>query len=814
MAGPTAASDGGDGVRRKGRPDDVRTFPSECGSCERFRHAGRSDGARYTRTLRMGRMPNPNKNSLTLKRVFTLLLTYIMLCVGGGAVLAVLVSPAVFGANTMARAVVPSLKVEGVDFDVTSLPQKSVMYASDGTTKITEFYADNRTVVPLKKISKYMQQAVVAREDRRFFSHNGVDVQGVMRAFFKTFVQGGDTQGGSTLTQQYVKNVLAMQAREDDDPIAEYHASEQTIARKVREMLIAVQMEKQYSKLEILQGYLNIAQFGNHNLYGVESAAKRYFNVSAADLNVAQAATIAAITKNPAKYDPSSEENVEEAQNQRDIVLQLMLDQGFIDQSQYDEAVATPLKDMLDIQSIESGCQVAGDAAFFCDYVTRQILKNEEFGKTEEERNKLLKEGGLTIVTTMDVNANNAAMQAARDTIPADDPSGFEVAIAAIRPGTGEVLGFGINRTYDATDLAKTDSTRTAVNYAVDEADGGGWGFQVGSTWKPINLVAWMQQGHSINEYLRTSTSYNTANFSCGDYSFAGTWSVQNSGGGTSNETALQGLVLSHNTTQASMAQQIGLCSIADAAKSMGYHNSIKGQEDVYSTNSFQPPMIIGTVQASPLTMANVYATIAAKGVECTPIAITKMTDRSGKEYDVPSANCHQAIDPEIAETAAYAINQGVVRSNGNAVDAQLNDGRKTFAKTGTNEDTYMLTAGFTTQVAAFVGVGNAETPQSFNYKTINGVYRPTWYGMYIAEPAWRQFMQTYLDAIGAPMDNDYGNPSAKYTAGSGSSSSGSSGTQQQSTQQQQQEYYTQEEDTTGQEGTTDEEYYYEEEAQ
>lgn len=117
--------------------------------------------------------------------------------------------------------------------------------------------------------------------------------------------------------------------------------------------------------------------------------------------------------------------------------------------------------------------------------MTRQILKNKEFGATEAERNKLLKEGGLRIVTTMDVKANTAAMNAARETIPPDDPSGFEVAIASIKPGTGEVLGFGLNRIYDATDRAQTDSTRTAVNYAVDEADGGGWGFQVGSTWKP-----------------------------------------------------------------------------------------------------------------------------------------------------------------------------------------------------------------------------------------------------------------------------------------------------------------------------------------
>lgn len=709
----------------------------------------------------MGHMPK--KNSLTARRALALLLAYLTLCIAGGVVVSLMAMPAVFGANNAAKALAPSLTVEGIDFDVTSLPQKSTLYASDGKTVIASFYAQNREVVPIKNISVYMQRAVVAREDRRFFEHAGVDVQGVLRAFVQTYVAKGDTQGGSSLTQQYVKNVLMVKAREDDDPIAEYHASEDTVARKLREMLIAVQMEKKYSKYEILQGYLNIAQFGSGSLYGVEAAAKRYFNTTAANLSVVQAATIAAITKNPEKYDPSIESNQKTAEEQRNIVLDLMLQEKFITKTQHDKAKATPLKDTLNIQSVQQGCQVAGDAAFFCSYVTNQILNSKEFGKTAQARQKLLNEGGLEIYTTMDVNANNAAMKAARDTIPVDDPTGFEVTIAAVKPGTGEVLGFGINRTYDATDAAKTDPTRTSINYAVDQRDGGGIGFNVGSTWKPINMIAWMLQGHSINESLRTYTSYANSSFNCSKFSGHGTWSLHNSEGGTvSQETPLQGLIKSHNTTQASMTQQIGLCAIADAAKTVGYHNAILGQEDVYSANSFNPPMIIGSVQASPLTMANVYATIAANGVECTPIAIKKVIKQNGKSVKVPSANCHQAIAPEIAQTTAYALNQGVLK--GEAKAAQLDNSRKTFAKTGTNEQTYMLTAGFVpNQVAAFVAVGNAEVQESFSGKTINGVSHGTWYGMYIASPAWKEFVDTYLAAINAPIDNDYGTPAEQY---------------------------------------------------
>lgn len=718
----------------------------------------------------MGTMPK--KKSMTIRRALSLVLAYIVLCVTGGVVASLLFVPAVFGANTVAKAVIPSLQVEGIDFDVTSLPQQSRMYASDGSL-IATFYSQNRVVVPIKDVSEYMQKAIVAREDRRFFEHSGVDVQGVMRAFIQTYVLKRDMQGGSSLTQQYVKNVLMVQAREDNDPIAEYHAQESTIARKLREMLIAVQMEKMYSKPEILQGYLNIAQFGSNNLYGVETAAQRYFNVHAKDLNLVQSATIAAITKNPAGLDPSIPENQEDSENERNIVLKLMLDQGLIEQAEYDEAVNIPLVDTLNIQSVNQGCQSAGNAAFFCSYVTTKILNSEEFGETEADRQKLLNEGGLDIYTTMDVNANNAAMQAANDTIPASDSSGLEVMIAAIKPGTGEVLGFGINRTYDATDAAASDQTKTSMNYMVDQVDGGGWGVQVGSTWKPINMVAWMQQGRSINESLRTSTSYPLSNFNCGNYTFANTnWKVENSGGGTVNpETPLQGLIRSHNTTQASMASQIGLCAIADAATALGYHNAPSSAMDVYSSNSFNAPMTIGAVQASPLTMANVYATLGANGVACTPIAMTRVTDKNGDEIDVPQADCHQAIDPEIAQTTAYALNQGVVTAGGEAATTQLDNGRKTFAKTGTNENTYMLTAGFVPNVvSAFVAVGDAQDPthNTFDNKTINGVYRSEWFGMYIATPAWKQFMNTYLNAINAPIDNNYGNLAQKYLTASG----------------------------------------------
>lgn len=712
--------------------------------------------------------PMPKKKSLTLQRVLVLLLAYIMLAVCGGVAASVLFVPGVVGANKAAKAVIPSLKVENVDFDVTSLPQKSTMYARDGSTVIATFYNQNRIVVPLKKISKTMQQAVVAREDRRFWTHAGVDVQGVMRAFVQTYLVKGSQQGGSSLTQQYVKNVLLMQAIEDDDPIAQYHATEDTVARKIREMLISVQMEKKYSKAEILQGYLNIAQFGN-NLYGVETAAQRYFSVSAADLNVVQSATIAAITKNPSQYDPLVEENQKESENQRNIVLKLMLQEGYITQDQYTEAVNTPLKDTLKVQSVNVGCQDTGDYAYFCDFVVRRIQNSEEFGKTRAERNKLLQEGGLKIVTTLDVEANSMMMDTARRTIPPDDPSGMEIAMAAVKPGTGEVLGFGLNRHYDATPAAANDPTKTSQNYAVDLVDGGGSGWTIGSSWKPINLIAWMEAGHSINDNLQTTTTYPTTDFACDNYK-GGTdsWNVSNAmGAGTVNpESPFLGLVRSHNTTQASMGAILKLCKVADTATELGYHDAATG-ETIDKTPVYTPSMMIGSVNVSPLTMASIFAVYASNGVQCNPIAINKVTGRDGKEFKVPSANCHQAVDKDIIQTLAYTLNQGTVRPDGAGWSFRLADGRKSFGKTGTSEDLAVSGGSFIpNQIAAFAVVGDAQNPYTNRISNIaiNGRYNSYWDGSTIAAPAVTDFFNSYISKKKIPIDNDYGQPVSKYT--------------------------------------------------
>ncbi|WP_125962776.1 transglycosylase domain-containing protein [Bifidobacterium dolichotidis] len=718
----------------------------------------------------------PKRKPITAKRALALVLAFVTLCVAGGVVTSLMFLPSVIAANNVVKSVTPSMEIEGIDFDVTTLPQKSTMYANDGKTVIADFYAQNREVVPLKQISTPMQQAVVAREDRRFFEHSGVDVQGVMRAFVQTYVNQGDQQGGSSLTQQYVKNVLATKARENGDPIGEYHATEDTIARKMREMLISMQMEQKYTKQEILQGYLNIAQFGSNSLYGVQAAAERYFNTTADKLTPVQAATIAMVTKNPSKYDPSIPENQPEAEKQRNMTLKQMKEQGFITQEQYEDAVKQPIAETLHVQDVSRGCMAANyDAGFFCDYVVHKIENSPEFGKTKEERQRLLQEGGLKIVTTLDIDANQLMMQTANETIPANDPSGMEIVMASVKPGTGEVLGFGMNRTYDATERAATDPTRASMNYAVDQVDGGGRGFPIGSSWKPINLIAWMQQGRSINENLINPTNFQTSLFSCNGYT-GGTdnWHVTNAltNGTVSPESPFLGLVRSHNTTMASMGSKIGLCAVADAAKAVGYHNAIMGQEDVYSDVSMHPALLIGgTTSVSPLTMASVYATYAADGVACSPIALKQVETADGDKLKVPSANCHQAVDKDIIQTLAYAMNQGVERPDGAGQFGKLANGRKSFLKTGTNEDTYVTTGGFTPhEIATFVLIGDVQDPNNNRIANIaiNGQYHSYWDGGTIAAPAYAKFTNSYLDKKNIQVDSNYGQPAAKYMGSSG----------------------------------------------
>lgn len=693
-----------------------------------------------------------NSPRLTVRRFLVLLLAFIVLCVAGGFISSGLFIPLALGINKATDSSLVPQGTQSVDMELSKLPQQSKMYANDGKTLLATFYDQNRIVVALKDISEPMQKAVVAREDHRFLEHSGVDPQGIARAFVQTYIRHGSTQGGSTLTQQYVKNALMDQAIEANDPIAEYHAHEETISRKLREMLISIQLEKHHSKEEILQGYLNIAQFGV-GTYGVEAAARRYFSKSAKDLTLGEAATIAAVTKNPAAYDPT--QNVKNSEEQRNIVLDQMQKYGFASAKDVAAAKAVSLESMLHVSSTPVGCEAAGNAAFFCDYVMRVMLNSDQFGKTAEKRRRLLYQGGLSIVTTLDPQAQDDAYQQVVKYDPVDDPSGIETMLTAVKPGTGEILAMVQNRNYGTT---TNNGTSTSINYNVGQKWGGGSGFAIGSSFKIINLVAWMQAGRKISTPMRNPSTYAIDSFPCATKTHQ-IWNLHDTTGGASYESPLQGLVMSHNTTQASMAQKIGLCKIADSATALGYQNAIEGQQDIHDTMT--PTMVIGTLSTSPLSMATVYATIGANGVHCNPIAIKSITDSAGKTVKVPSANCTQAIPQDIAQTAAYALNQAVTR--GVAQPARLTN-YKSFAKTGTNEQTAISTASFLpNEISVFTLTGNAEYPRDMTGITIGGRSEHYWYGESLSAPLTKAFLEQYASQKNLKNDTSYGTPSSKY---------------------------------------------------
>ncbi|GAA1402826.1 transglycosylase domain-containing protein [Oerskovia paurometabola] len=692
--------------------------------------------------------PARPRRQVNAYQLIALLLAFVLVSGVGGVLGAGLLIPLAAGASQATDSSVQIFEELPDELEPGPLAEQSRVYANDGTTLLATFYQENRIVVPLGEVSDHMKNAVVATEDKRFYEHGGIDPEGTLRAAFNN-ASGGAKQGGSSLTQQYVKNVLIEQAVRAEDPIAVEAVKESTIERKAREAKLAISLEQRMTKDEILEGYLNIAQFGIR-VYGVETAARHYFNTKASDLSIVQAATIAGVTNAPSAYDPVS--NPASSEKRRNLVLGRMLEQGYITQQEHDEAVATPLAETLDVQPVSVGCQAANGAAFFCDYVTKVITSNPIFGETPKDRQGLLYRGGLDITTTLDPRMQTAAETEVTSAIPASDPSGIENALVTVEPGTGKILAMAQNRPYDAS-LEAAPGT-TAQNYSADQAHGSSRGFSPGSTWKPFLLAEWLRAGHTLNESVNANRrEWNVGRdftSSCTKLNVGEKWNPNNSDGqGKGSMTALAATTNSVNTAYADMASKLDLCSVASTAKSVGFAPSLtkdKGEVDI------RPSMIIGTQNSSPLQMAAAFATFASGGTYCEPIAITRIVDPNGKELEVPSANCNpNALDPAVANTVTYALKN--VMTDGSGKRSQL-EGRESAGKTGTAQlNTHNWFVGYTPQLATAVWIGNAESDVQMRSNgrgrfTINGVSRQWWFGSDLAAPMWKNYMTTALEGM------------------------------------------------------------------
>ncbi|WP_188522160.1 transglycosylase domain-containing protein [Isoptericola cucumis] len=701
--------------------------------------------------------PRRITRTMPATQLVALLLAFVLAAVAGGVLTAGLVIPAVAGANAAADSTVEVYDELPAELEPSPLSQQSRIYAADGK-QLATFYAQNRIVVPLDKVSEPMQNAVIAIEDERFWEHGGIDMRGMSRALANN-VAGHATQGASTLTQQYVKNMLIEQALQDDDPFGVIQAKEDSISRKLREAKMAIALEQKMGKEEILQGYLNVAQFGSKSIYGVETAARYYFGKHAADLSVVEAATIAGITKSPSRFDPTV--NPQEAKVRRNLVLQNMWKLGHISTEERDEAQALTIKETLNVKPVEIGCHAADGAAFFCDYVIKDIVNNPAFGETRSDRQALLYRGGLEITTTLDPKKQKAAEQSVREAVPAEDSSGLEAAIASVEPGTGKIVAMAQNVPY--TPPQGSDDKTTLLNYNADPTHGASKGFQVGSNFKPIVLAEWLREGHTLNETVsaakvaRWPQNFNTP--CVGTLGAAEPWAPANSEGvAYSNLSALEATYRSVNTAYAAMGYQLNLCDMRDTAWKMGFRPTNSGvqKKTIYDPKKtdidIQAPMIVGTQESTPLFMAAMYATLASGGTYCEPVAITKVTGPGGKDYELPGGNCDENALPEnVANTVVSAMEN--VLKIGTASGHGLDGGRPAAGKTGTTQlSWHTWFTGFTKQLSTSVWVGDVEGNIPHMGITVNGQYHEPLYGSDVAAPAWNNYMNAA--SAGMPMES------------------------------------------------------------
>jgi len=712
-----------------------------------------SDSRRITRTIPATQM-------------VALLLAFVLAATAGGVLAAGFVIPAVAGVNAAADGTVEIYDEVPAELEPRPLSQQSRIYAANGKLLAT-FYYQNRIVVPLDEVSQDMQHAVVAIEDERFYEHNGVDPQGITRAALNN-LGSESTQGASTITQQYVKNMLIESALQDDDPFAVIDAYEDSLNRKLREAKMAIALEKNLSKDEILQGYLNVAQFGYESIYGVEAAARYYFDKSAADLNVVQSATIAGITKSPTKFDPTR--NPEQAKERRDLVLGNMWKLGYITTEQRDEAQAKSIEETLDVQRTPAGCQTANNSAFFCDYVIKELLLDPAYGETRADRQQLLYQGGLDIHTTLDMKKQKAAFKTIKQEMPEDDSSNLEASLVTVEPGTGKILAMAQNVPYSGTKAAGNSSRDTTVNYNADYVHGASGGFQVGSNFKPVVLAQWLKEGHTLLERVTATKVERTVgdfNAPCVPYLGTDTWAPANAEGVLSGTIpVLEATYLSVNTAYASMGYELNLCGLRDTAWDMGYRPTSKSNHGPISTTvkkkdiDVRAPMVVGTQESSPLNMAATYATLASGGTYCSPMAITGVTGPNGEEYDVSGSDCDKnALPSDVANTIVYAMENVFTRGTAYSLGG-LDDGRPVAGKTGTSQlSTQTWFTGFTPQLATSVWVGTVEnaTEDHTNGMWVNGSWYDPLYGSSVAAPAWKTYMDQAVE--GMPVE-DFGSPS------------------------------------------------------
>lgn len=612
--------------------------------------------------------------------------------------------------------------------DVAPQAQSSRVLAADGRLIATLHGEEDRTIVDLQDISKHLRTGVLLAEDREFFEHKGMSYKGIVRAAFTNFAGGGIRQGGSTITQQYVRNVFPSIGRE------------RTITRKVKEGFLAIQIEQDLSKDEIMQGYLNTVYFGR-GAYGAEAAARTYFKVPSAELTIGQAAYLAGVIRSPERY--QIDENPKDAVNLRNQVIDSMIESKTVTEAQGRAAKKENL-----VEQFKPGVSVEVESAragYFLEYVRRNL--KTQFGLTDAQ----ILRGGLTISTTLDLNMQTAAENAVREVLNQEgDP---EAALVAMGP-QGEIKAMVGGRDVESISRSR------GFNFAADAGRNGG-GRQAGSAFKPFALAAFLSGGKSLESTFSGESPKEITSSRCRNKD--GTpWKVSNFEDASFGSMNVTGATLSSvNTVYAEMMNRaVTPAKFIEIAGKAGI--------EIPKTDS-GCALALGTTDVTPLEMARAYTTFAQRGNRPDPISVLKIIQPNGKVLVENSPKVEPTIERNVADSINYVLEQNV--RSGTGTGAKI--GRPAAGKTGTTQNyANAWFAGYTPNLTAVVWMGYAPGEDG-TIKEMTNVRGTEVTGGSLPATIWRKFMTAALKGTpsasfkkpeleGVVMDYGGGEPSAK----------------------------------------------------
>jgi membrane peptidoglycan carboxypeptidase len=530
--------------------------------------------------------------------------------------------------------------------------QTSYLYANDGKTLITAFYDQNRHDVALADIAPVMRQAIVAAEDTRFYQHGAVDLRGTLRAIASNAGRGSAAQGASTLTMQYVRNVL----KNDPTLTAEQRdaATATTMSRKLQEIRYAIALEKKLTKDQILERYLNIAYFGA-GAYGIDAASKAYFGKAAGQLSLAEAALIAGLVQAPDAYDPINGDRAA-ALARRSYVLGAMTRTGAITAAQAAAAKAEPLA--LHPSRQPNTCTGARgpavDWGFFCDYFRQWWAAQPQFGASPAERLRALAEGGYRIVTSLDPAVQATTLRQSLSVYGYDSARAMPMAV--IQPGTGRLLAMAVNRHYSLEPNPGGKDYPNTVNQLI--AGGGAiTGYQAGSTFKLFTMLAALSAGWPLDTPFDNRSPLVTQWPASGPGSCDGHWCPVNADPGwmDGQRTMWGAYGRSVNTYFVWLEQQIGARKAVEMAQRMGIRFRAPSDAAMAAHPDDWGSFTLGVSDTTPLDLAAAYATVAADGRYCAPTPVVSITDAAGRLSRAADPACRRVVSSDVAAAAADA---------------------------------------------------------------------------------------------------------------------------------------------------------------